>query len=313
MEFVRPASQPRRRTFEDATSAAGFSAGDRPTSAAWADLDGDGDLDLYVCHYLVFDLENPVTCQNSTGEGNHYCSPRDFKAQPDHVFRNDGGRFVDVTADSGFVDPGGRGLGVIAADLNDDDRIDIYVANDMSANYLFRNLGDFRFEETALSAAEPPTRAARSSRVWSWPAATSIQTARPTWSSPTFTANRLRSSGISVAGYLDDTTTIGLAAATRCLLGFGISFLDANNDGWPDLISANGHVNDRRPAFPWRMPVQLLVGGSDSRLHAPAAASAGPFESVHLGAGWSLETSTTTAVPTQSSRARTSHLPTSTT
>ena len=83
---------------------------------------------------------------------NHYCSPRNFASLPDHVFRNDGGRFVDVTAAAGFVDPDGRGLGVVAADLDDDNRIDLYVANDMSANYLFHNLGGFRFEETAFHA-----------------------------------------------------------------------------------------------------------------------------------------------------------------
>ena len=76
--------------------------------------------------------------------------PRDFEPLPDHVFRNDRGGFVDVTKQAGFVDPDGRGLGVVAADLDDDDQIDLYVANDMSANYLFRNLGGFRFEERAF-------------------------------------------------------------------------------------------------------------------------------------------------------------------
>ncbi len=66
--------------------------------------------------------------------------------------------------------------------------------------------------------------------------------------------------------FSDDTAAIGLAAPTRYLLGFGIAFLDANNDGWLDLISANGHVNDHRPAFPWKMPTQLLMGGPDGRL-----------------------------------------------
>src|SRR5262249_41994066 len=82
---------------------------------------------------------------------NHICMPRDFPSLPDHVFRNDAGRFVDVTAGAGFVDPDGRGLGVIAADFDDDNKIDLYVANDMSANYLFQNRGGFRFEESGHS------------------------------------------------------------------------------------------------------------------------------------------------------------------
>ena len=125
--------------------------GDRdwPTSAAWADLDNDGDLDLYVCHYLKWDAANPTLCAHTRkpDAGHGYCDPRYFPALPDHVFRNDGGRFVDVTAEAGIVDRDGRGLGVVAADLDDDGKIDLFVANDMSANLFFRNRGGFRFEE----------------------------------------------------------------------------------------------------------------------------------------------------------------------
>ena len=130
--------------------APGKLTGDRdwPTSAAFADLDGDGDLDLYVCHYLSYDPSNPKRCDDPVSPGKNDCMPRDFPSLGDHVFRNDNGKFVDVTKLAGFVDPDGRGLGVVAAHLDDDDKIDLYVANDMSANYLFRNLGSFRFEET---------------------------------------------------------------------------------------------------------------------------------------------------------------------
>ena len=140
-------------TFEDATESAGL-GGDRdwPTSAAFADLDGDGDLDLYVCHYLVWDEASPFICHDPKFGANRLCNPGLFPSRPTALYRNDGGRFVEVTKEAGIVDTHGRGMGVLAADLDDDGRIDLYVANDQSANFLWRNLGGFRFEEVGHAA-----------------------------------------------------------------------------------------------------------------------------------------------------------------
>ena len=139
--------------FEDVTVTAGLSgARDWPTSAAWADLDNDGDLDLYVCHYLQYDPATSVPCVRPGSAERVYCGPRAFPALPDHLFRNDHGRFVDVTAEAGIVDTNGRGLGVVAADLDEDGKTDLFVANDSSANYFFRNLGGLRFAEEGLAS-----------------------------------------------------------------------------------------------------------------------------------------------------------------
>jgi thioredoxin-like negative regulator of GroEL len=122
-------------TFEDVTAAAGL-AGDRdwPTSAAFADLDNDGDLDLYVCHYLKWNAEHPRLCQNRSRTAYTSCDPLESEALPDHVFRNDGGHFTDVTAQAGIVDRDGRGFGVVAVDVDDDDRVVLFVAIDRSAS-----------------------------------------------------------------------------------------------------------------------------------------------------------------------------------
>jgi tetratricopeptide (TPR) repeat protein len=274
-------------TFEDMTARANL-AGDRdwPTSAAWADLDADGDLDLYVCHYLNFDMTSASVCVDAKARVNHYCSPRNFAALPDHVFRNDGGRFIEVTAAAGFVDPDGRGLGVVAADLNDDNRIDVYVANDMSANYLFQNRGGLHFEEVAFPAGSAANSSGGFQSGMGIACGDFDGDGRP---------------DLAVTNYYGESTTLfhnlggglfadltaasGLAAPTRQLLGFGIAFLDANNDGRLDLISANGHVSDYEPVFPWKMPIQLLTGGAGGRLADLSASHGGPFAPLHLGRG----------------------------
>jgi len=170
-------------TFEDVTDRAGL-GGSRgwPTSAAFADFDGDGDLDLFVCHYLHWDPDRSLPCPDPDRPGKYlYCVPRGFEAEPDHIFRNDGGRFVDVPAESGIVDREGRGLGVVVADLDDDGKPDIFVANDMTANNLYRNLGDFRFEDVGEASGAAMSSGGATWRAWALPAATSTATAGPIW------------------------------------------------------------------------------------------------------------------------------------
>jgi tetratricopeptide (TPR) repeat protein len=274
-------------SFEDVTTPAQL-GGDRdwPTSAAWADLDADGDLDLYVCHYLVFDVTSGQVCADDRSQVNHYCSPRKFASLPDHVFRNDRGRFVDVTKAAGFIDPDGRGLGVVAADLDDDNRIDVYVANDMSANYLFRNLGGFQFEETAVAAGAAANSSGRFQSGMGIACGDLDGDGRPDLAVTNYygeSTTLFRNLGGGL--FADDTASKGLAAPTRNLLGFGIAFLDANNDGRLDLISANGHVSNYEPAFTWKMPIQLLTGGPDGRLTDVSAVSGDPVCARHLGRG----------------------------
>ena len=264
-------------TFEDVTSRAGL-GGDRdwPTSAAFADLDNDGDLDLYVCHYLRYDPTNPRRCEHPDSPSVHECNPLDFPSLPDHVFRNDAGRFVDVTAGSGFVNPDGRGLGVVAADLDGDNRVDLYVANDMTANYLFQNRGGFRFEETGsiagvAAAADGGFKAGMGIACGDLDGDGLPDLAVTNYFGESTTFYRNLGSGL----FADHTSTVGLLAPSRPLLGFGVAFFDANNDGWLDLISANGHVLDARPRFPWMMPLQLLLGSPGGRL-TEASEHAGP-------------------------------------
>jgi len=275
-------------TFEDATERAGL-GGDRdwPTSAAFADLDGDGDLDLYVCHYLEWDAENPTVCRSGRFPDRvGSCMPRQFPARPDHLFRNDGGRFVDVTEQSGIVDRDGRGLGVVAADLDGDGRVDLYVANDQSPNYLFLNRGGLRFEEAGF-ASGAACGADGVFRAGMGVACGDLDgDGRPDLAVTNF--YRESTSVYHNLGdgmFTDRTAASGSAGPSLFLLGFGVALFDANNDGRLDLATANGHVNDERPAVPYAMNAQLLLGGPGGRFTDASAAAGPPWRRAVVGRG----------------------------
>ncbi|WP_169978208.1 CRTAC1 family protein [Tautonia rosea] len=246
-------------TFEDLTEAAGL-GGDRgwPSSAAFADLDGDGDLDLYVCHYLQWDPARFEPCRDGISGAFIACPPTRFPAEPDRVFRNDGGRFVDVTAEAGIADSDGRGLGVIATDLDGDGLLDLYVANDQTGNDLWRNLGGMRFEDFgALSGASADAGGGYQAGMGvgcgdlDGDGRPDLVVTNYYGEGTTFYRN------LGAGTFVDDSTDSGLYAASRYLLGFGIGLFDADNDGDLDLLSANGHLHDL-PDNPYRMPSQLL-------------------------------------------------------
>jgi hypothetical protein len=277
-------------TFEDVTVAAGLSGNrDWPTSAAFADLDGDGDLDLYVCHYADWDPQRSPLCPHPNDPKKYsHCGPRTFPAMPDHVFRNDGGRFVDVSDQGGIraADRDGRGLGVVAAHFDDDDQIDLFVANDMSANFLFRNRGHLRFEETAAESGVAASAAGGylagmgvACGDLDGDGRLDLAVTNFYGESTTFYHN------LGAGQFIDRTSAIGLGAPSRYLLGFGAVFFDANNDGRLDLATANGHVNDLRPHVPFAMPTQLLLGGSSGRLTDVSSHAGPPWRVPRLGRG----------------------------
>ncbi len=274
-------------SFEDVTTKAGL-AGPRecPTSAAWADLDNDGDLDLYVCHYLKWDAVNPTLCQDPPRSGNTYCDPRHFAAVPDHVFRNDGGRFIDVTAQAGIVDREGRGLGVIAADLDADGKVDLFVANDTTANYFFHNQGGFRFTEEGLESGLATNAgggylAGMGIACGDFDGDDRLDLAVTNFYGESTTLYHNLGNGL----FSDRTAAAGLAAPTHFVLGFGLAALDANNDGNLDLAQANGHTNDYLPTTPYAMPAQLFLGDGAGKLRDVSSKAGAPWSVLRLARG----------------------------
>ena len=158
--LARPAalSQLGDGRFEDVTARAGLASDLWSTSAAFADLDGDGDQDLYVANYLDYDPKSAPYCAAPDGRRD-YCGPEDFRAQPDRLYRNNGdGTFTDFSRAAGIDLPEGRGLGIVIAEVTGDNRPDIYVANDGTPCWLFANQGKLRFRGDRRKGGRCPRR-----------------------------------------------------------------------------------------------------------------------------------------------------------
>ena len=256
------------KSFINATEKWGLGGGQGwPSSAAFADFDNDGDLDLYVCHYVKWDAANPRICRNAENLKYISCNPTSCDAEPDHLFRNDGNRFTDVSDSAGITasDRDGRGLGVIAADFDSDGLMDLFVANDKSANFLFKNRGGFQFEEMGhlagvAAGADGSYQAGMGVACGDFNGDLMLDIAVTNYYGESTTLYQ----NTGNLFFIDRTSATGLASASRLMLGFGISFLDANNDGRLDMLSANGHTDDFGDV-PYRMPSQLLMGGRNGR------------------------------------------------
>jgi len=227
-------------TFTDVTASAGLSAPGWGTSAAFFDYDNDGDLDLFVCHYLDIDPDTPLPCQ-MIGD-RPFCSIDKLRGAKSALYRNDGGRFTEVGAAAGIAIDGGKGLGVVAADLDADGRIDLFQANDTAPNFLFKNRGDGTFAETGLTADVAFDAAGRARGAMGVDVDDYDQDGRLDLVVTNFTHQGYSLfRNLGGGAFRDMARETGLVEPSLPLSGFGVRFLDEDDDGWPDLVVANGH------------------------------------------------------------------------
>ena len=243
-------------TFSDVTDKAGVSDPRWSTGAAFVDYDNDGDLDLFVSNYVNFDLNNlPVF-----GEGKDcqyksvsvQCGPRGLPGAGDSLFRNNGdGTFTDVSKQAGVSDPNGfYGMGVICSDFDDDGLVDIFVANDSTPNFHYRNNGNGTFKEIGFIAG------------------TAVNENGSEQGSMGVTVGDYDHDGkfdLFVTNFADEYNTLyhnngsnsftdlsyaaQVAAVSLPYVGWGTKFFDYDNDGWVDLFVANGHVYPQLPGY----------------------------------------------------------------
>jgi hypothetical protein len=240
-------------TFTDVAVQAGVTLGNWSTGPTFGDYDGDGRLDLFVPGYVHYDLDHPPVPGSAVVAFNYcefrgvkvMCGPRGLEGEPDHLFHNNGdGTFTDVTETAGVTDKKrAYGLTAVFADVNNDGKPDLLVANDSTPNYLYLNKGGGKFEDASFASGYAFNENARETAsmgiaIGSYRNNGLLDLYNTVFSDDYNPLYRNEGDG----SFTDVSYQMGIAAVTIPFLGWGTGFLDYDNDGWKDLFVANGHV-----------------------------------------------------------------------
>ena len=258
-------------TFEDVTDRAGVAGRDDCVGAGaiFLDIEGDGDLDLYVGNYLRFDPTMNV--ERMVDGMRHYPSPRDYLPIPDSLFRNDGnGKFTDVSEKSGIAMVAGTAMGMIAADVDDDGDTDVFVLNDVAENFLFVNDGQGRFQERAVEAGLAYNAQGEENASMGVDAADYNHDGRLDFYMTAYEDELTILYKNLGGGFFEDVTRLTNAGqGTYFHVNWGVCWADFDQDGYSEVFVANGHTEDnaelRRPATAWRVANLLLRNTGDGK------------------------------------------------
>jgi hypothetical protein len=248
-------------TFTDVTEKAGVGGSGWSTSAAWVDLDGDGFLDLVVLRYLDWDFDD-VWCGEHKEGYRAYCHPDYFKPISPLVYHNNkDGTFTEVAQKVGLGKPG-KGLGVAIADYDRDGHVDLFVANDSMGEFLYHNKGDGTFEDVGLASG---VAVDIDGRTYAGMGVDFADYNNDGWPDIMVTdlANQryalYQNNGDGSFTYTSQPAGIGQMTLSHS--GWGVRFLDYDNDGWKDLLIAQGHdldtIEQDHPNLRYREPMLL--------------------------------------------------------
>ncbi len=278
-------------TFKDVTERSGTAGSGWSTSAAWVDLDNDGLLDLVVLRYVEWDFED-VYCGEHREGYRSYCHPDLFKPISALVYHNDGGgRFTEVSTKIGMGVPG-KGLGIAIADFDRDGHVDVAIANDSMSEFLYHNKGDGTFEEQGLLAevavdGNGHTYAGMGIDFQDYNNDGLPDLVITNLSNQKYALYRNSGDG----SFTYDTYLTGLASMTHLYSGWGIRFLDYDNDGLKDLLVTQGHDLDtielNFPEVRYREPM-LLARNTGKGFVDVSSQSGAVFQQAWVGRGMAV-------------------------
>ncbi len=280
-------------TFEDVTATAGVGHDFWTTSCLLADLNGDGLPDIYDVTFLQGDNVFTIVCRDKDGVARS-CAPKGFEAAPDFVYFNQGdGTFAPAAPNAGFDVPNGDGLGIVAADFDQSGRLGLFIANDGRPNFYLTPVPPVdgpitSWEERGLLSGLAYDDVGASQACMGVAAEDANHDGRI----DLFVTNFYEESNtlyvnMGTETFLDQTESFGLREPSLKLLGFGTQFLDADLDGWSDLVLVNGHVDDfSHKGIPYRMRPQFFRNQRGTRFEELTAPEVGPWFGIEqLGRG----------------------------
>ncbi len=273
-------------TFEEVAKSSGLTDSMWSTAAAWGDFNGDGALDVYVSHYADWSFQKHPFCAGPKPGTRESCPPREFIGLPHTMYFSTGdGSFRDVTQESGLV-PGGKGLGVLTADLDLDGDVDVYVGNDTVPNFLYQNDGTGNFEEVGMISGTALSQSGTPDGSMGVDVGDFNLDGRPDLWVVNFEreSNALyRNDGKCFFQHVSQGS--GITAVGALYVGWGTAFADFDQDGDEDPFVSNGHVI-RYPENTTVRQTPLLFDNQNGKRLVNVAASVGPyFRESHEGRG----------------------------
>ena len=231
--------------FKDVTKAAGIANASFGTSAAWLDYDKDGRLDLFVANYVRWTAKTDLRC-SLDGATKSYCTPESYAGTASKLYRNlGGGQFGDVSKAAGVQDPTSKSLGIAVLDFDGDTWPDLFVANDTQPNKLYRNNRNGTFTETGLRAGVAYSEEGTARGAMGVDAADYDRSGHPHLLIGNFSNQMLglyHNEGNGL--FVDEAPRSTIGRVSLLTLAFGVFFFDYDLDGWPDILAANGHIEE---------------------------------------------------------------------